>query len=60
MSSIDYDLIKKEIENNLSKSLIDFKNKLQMIDEKNKIIINVLLSEKTMIAEEISKLKLKK
>ena len=60
MTSIDYDLIKKEIENNLSKSLIDFKNKLQMIDEKNKIIINVLLSEKTMIAEEISKLKLKK
>lgn len=60
MSSIDYDLIKKEIENNLSKSLIDFKNKLQMIDEKNKIIINVLLSEKIMIAEEISKLKLKK
>ena len=60
MSSIDYDLIKKEIENNLSKSLIYFKNKLQMVDEKNKIIINVLLSEKTMIAEEISKLKLKK
>ena len=60
MASIDYDLIKKEIENNLSKSLIDFKNKLQMVDEKNKIIINVLLSEKTMIAEEISKLKLKK
>ena len=60
MTSIDYDLIKKEIENNLSKSLIYFKNKLQMVDEKNKIIINVLLSEKTMIAEEISKLKLKK
>ena len=34
MTSIDYDLIKKEIENNLSKSLIYFKNKLQMVDEK--------------------------
>ena len=42
MSSIDYDLIKKEIENNLSKCLIDFKNKHQMIDEKKKIHINVL------------------
>ncbi|MGL5591314.1 MAG: ATP-binding cassette domain-containing protein [Mycoplasmoidaceae bacterium] len=60
MNSINYELIKKEIENSLSKSLIDFKNKLQIIDQKNEIIINDLLSEKTIIAEEISKLKSKK
>ncbi|MGL4616908.1 MAG: ATP-binding cassette domain-containing protein [Mycoplasmoidaceae bacterium] len=60
MNSIDYELIKKEVENNLSKILIDFKNKLQIIDQKNEIIINDLLSEKAMISEEISKLKSKK
>ncbi|MGL4647485.1 MAG: ATP-binding cassette domain-containing protein [Mycoplasmoidaceae bacterium] len=60
MDSVDFEAIEGEIDKILSTALMEIKKKLEIINEKNSIIVNNYINEKNKIALDIKSLKAKK